>query len=251
MIGTSQSYVALNYVSKQWQGYLIFCVKGVVVTSVLETICAEVFYFNIFNTKIYICKKCFYFTIFLCCFYCYSDQSYLVIIYMFNCNYFILIAVQRFKDSEETEDKCSCCEKDTESKSSLICSCGHRDKLILTDYLQLRVNLEQLYEQWSESDPHFKQISKHFTGIRMLRQDPVECLFAFICSSNNNISRISSMVGKLAAHYGEKIVDLDGQEYYTFPRVSALAKDGVEDHLRSLGFGYRAKYIQVGTRYNM
>ncbi|GFH08980.1 WD_REPEATS_REGION domain-containing protein, partial [Haematococcus lacustris] len=25
---------------------------------------------------------------------------------------------------------------------------------------------------------------------RMLRQDPLECLFQFICSSNNHISRI-------------------------------------------------------------
>lgn len=40
------------------------------------------------------------------------------------------------------------------------------------------------------------------SGARMLRQDPVECLFQFICSSNNHISRIHGMVSRLCAAYG-------------------------------------------------
>ena len=39
-------------------------------------------------------------------------------------------------------------------------------------------------------------------GARMLRQDPVECLFQFICSSNNHISRIHGMVERLCHAYG-------------------------------------------------
>lgn len=120
-----------------------------------------------------------------------------------------------------------------------------RDEDILKDYLQLDVNLELLYQTWAQADKHFEEISKTFTGIRMLRQEPIECLFSFICSSNNNISRITSMVEKLASNYGEKILTLDGKEYYSFPRVVALAQDGVEERLKELGFGYRAKYIQV------
>lgn len=69
-------------------------------------------------------------------------------------------------------------------------------------------------------------------------------MFSFICSQNNHITRISSLVNKLCTHYGEKICDLDGQEYFSFPVLSQLAKDGVEEKLRNLGFGYRAKYIQ-------
>ena len=53
------------------------------------------------------------------------------------------------------------------------------------------------------------------------------------------------MVDKLACHYGRRIGELDGREFYQFPEVSALAADGVEEKLRELGFGYRAKYIQV------
>ena len=119
------------------------------------------------------------------------------------------------------------------------------DETILRNYFQLDVNLSDLYLTWAKADPNFDKISKHFEGIRILRQEPVECLFAFICSSNNNIARITSMVEKLALHYGEKIAEVDGIPYHSFPAVSALAAAGVEEKLRSLGFGYRAKYIQV------
>jgi hypothetical protein len=40
----------------------------------------------------------------------------------------------------------------------------------------------------------------------MLRQDPVECLFQFICSSNNHISRIHGMVERLCSTYGSLLL---------------------------------------------
>ena len=42
-------------------------------------------------------------------------------------------------------------------------------------------------------------------GCRMMRHDPVECLFHFICSSNNHISRIHGMVNHLCVAYGTKL----------------------------------------------
>lgn len=40
------------------------------------------------------------------------------------------------------------------------------------------------------------------------RQDPVECIFSFICSSNNNISRITLMLEKLRHAYGELLLSV-------------------------------------------
>ncbi len=92
-------------------------------------------------------------------------------------------------------------------------SSGEEDEQVLRDYFQLhvgtttymvansscwlmtfflasiQVRLAPLYEKWAEVDSTFKEISKHFPGVRILRQDPVENLFSFICSSNNNITR--------------------------------------------------------------
>jgi N-glycosylase/DNA lyase len=100
-----------------------------------------------------------------------------------------------------------------------------------------------LYSQWSSSDPNFKKKAPNFTGIRILRQDAWEALISFICSSNNNIVRISQMVEKLCANYGDLVGIIDGRAYHDFPAPEALTGDDVETRLRGLGFGYRAKYI--------
>jgi N-glycosylase/DNA lyase len=52
---------------------------------------------------------------------------------------------------------------------------------------------------------------------------------------------------KLCIHYGEKLGSLVSGEYvyYDFPSPSVLAHPSVEQTLRTLGFGYRAKYIQA------
>ena len=73
-------------------------------------------------------------------------------------------------------------------KKAEIEDCSHYEQM-LKDYFQLDVDLESLYQQWSLADPNFQKIAKNYVGVRMLRQDPVENLFAFICSSNNNIQR--------------------------------------------------------------
>ena len=61
-------------------------------------------------------------------------------------------------------------------------------------YLNLAPDLTGLYKQWSTADANFNKKAPKFAGIRILRQDAWEALVGFICSSNNNILRISQMV---------------------------------------------------------
>lgn len=76
-------------------------------------------------------------------------------------------------------------------------------------------------------------------GLRTMRpSDAAETFFCFLCSSNNNIARITQMIGKLAA-FGH-----DG----CFPSPEVIALIG-EEKLRELGFGYRAASIsRAATR---
>lgn len=119
---------------------------------------------------------------------------------------------------------------------------------LIKHYFNLTPNLTKLYEQWSASDANFAKKAPKFTGVRILKQDAWEALVGFICSSNNNIIRISQMVHKLCVHYGSLLGELEGEPYHDFPPPQALAQDGVEATLRSLGFGYRAKYLHQTAR---
>jgi len=85
----------------------------------------------------------------------------------------------------------------------------------------------------------------------MLRQDPWENLISFICSSNNNIKRITKMVESLCSHYSAPLLSLADPsdpsvqvQYHPFPPPSVLAASNVGITLRGLGFGYRADFIQ-------
>lgn len=114
----------------------------------------------------------------------------------------------------------------------------------IKDYLQLdKVSLQDCYDRWSKIDANFAKKAIHFQGIRMLRQDPWENVVSFICSSNNNIARISQMIDKLCKKFGKKVAILDDVEFYDFPTLDSLTKSNTESVLRELGFGYRAKYV--------
>ncbi|KAK5135375.1 hypothetical protein LTR08_005317 [Meristemomyces frigidus] len=114
---------------------------------------------------------------------------------------------------------------------------------LIGHYFNLSPNLTELYQQWSVADANFAKRAPKFTGVRILKQDAWEALVGFICSSNNNIIRISQMIHKLCINYGPLLGHLDDEPYHDFPPPQALAQDGVEAKLRALGFGYRAKYL--------
>ncbi|PSR82283.1 DNA glycosylase [Coniella lustricola] len=121
-------------------------------------------------------------------------------------------------------------------------------KALLQNYFNLHHDLHGLYKQWADADPNFRKKASGFMGVRILNQDAWEALVGFICSSNNNISRISQMVHNLCLHYGPYIGTIGDQAFHDFPSPDSLTADGVEAHLRQLGFGYRARYIAETAR---
>lgn len=113
----------------------------------------------------------------------------------------------------------------------------------LRGYLQLDTDLALLYQAWSNADSRMATVTACLPGMRILRQDPVECLFSFICSSNNNISRITQMLERLRSTYGSSLCEVGGHKYHSFPSIESLAAAS-EAELRALGLGYRAKFIR-------
>jgi len=90
-------------------------------------------------------------------------------------------------------------------------------------------------------DENIKTALREFWGLRIIRQDPWECLTSYICATYKNIAAIKQMLLNLAKKFGEKKT-LDGYDFYTFPTSEKLAKT-TESGLATCGLGYRAKYV--------
>ena len=91
---------------------------------------------------------------------------------------------------------------------------------------------------------------KYGNGIRILAQDPFECIISFIISQNNNIPRIKKIIESLCKECGEPIELSQEMKKHvsvssslcTFPSAAAIYSLGV-DGLFELKTGFRAKYI--------
>ncbi|MBO7217128.1 MAG: DNA glycosylase, partial [Clostridia bacterium] len=87
------------------------------------------------------------------------------------------------------------------------------------------------------ADETLKKAIKFAGGIRILHQDPWECICSFIISQNNNIPRIKGIIERICENFGEPI-----EGGYTFPTAEKIAALTSED-LAPLRAGFRTKYI--------
>lgn len=111
---------------------------------------------------------------------------------------------------------------------------------LFRDYLRLDDDLETIGASISKGEQISAAVSR-YRGLRILRQEPWECLVSFICSANSNIPRIAANVEDMASSFG-RAVEMDGLVRSAFPSPGALADAG-EQKLRDLGLGFRAKYV--------
>ena len=104
-------------------------------------------------------------------------------------------------------------------------------------------NMRNIWIKYFDLDTDYGILKQHFSqdrileqacrfagGIRLLRQDPWECLCSFIISQNNNIPRIKGIMSRLCSKYNQ------------FPTAEMLSHEN-EETLQYLRSGFRAKYI--------
>lgn len=95
-------------------------------------------------------------------------------------------------------------------------------------------------------DDYIKAALHRFEGLRIVRQEPWECLISFICATYKNIAAIQQMLSKISVKFGEKRI-FDRLDFYIFPTAKKLALAS-ENGLRECGLGYRAKYVQAAAK---
>ncbi len=86
-------------------------------------------------------------------------------------------------------------------------------------------------------DSFIRSAIKKSFGIRMIMQDPWECMISYICSSNSSVRGVKRQVDNLSRKFGRKIV-FNGKVFYSFPK-----KLGSIDELKACGLGFRARHL--------
>ncbi len=115
----------------------------------------------------------------------------------------------------------------------------------LEDYLQLHVDIREVVRGFPDDAPMRAAIAA-CRGLRLLRQDPWECLASFILSSTKQIVQIQQIVGLLTERFGTPVATLPGHgPAYGFPAATTLAR-ATEADLRACKMGFRAPYL-LGT----
>jgi len=112
-------------------------------------------------------------------------------------------------------------------------------------YFGLNDDLEQIIS-CIDRDDYIRRALHRFEGLRIVRQEPWECLISFICATYKSITAIELMLSKLSVKFGEKKT-FDGLNFYAFPTAEKLAFES-ENGLQECGLGYRAKYVQATAK---
>lgn len=112
-----------------------------------------------------------------------------------------------------------------------------------TELFDLEVKLAEVERAILRRGPELRLYIASLPGLRRMRpSSPVEAMFSFLCTPNNHLQRILSMVrylGSLGADIGEGF-----KRFPTLEQIAMLP----EAHLRSAGFGYRAATIPAIAR---
>jgi N-glycosylase/DNA lyase len=117
----------------------------------------------------------------------------------------------------------------------------------LANYLQIELDLGVLVASFPDDEP-IRAAVNACRGLRLLRQDPWECLASFILSSTKQIVQIRQIVSVLCERFGEPIPT--AAQYapaFAFPSPARLARAS-EAELRACKMGFRAPYLLETAR---
>src|SRR5262249_55361466 len=112
----------------------------------------------------------------------------------------------------------------------------------LEDYLQVQVELEAVLRGFPDDAPMRTSIAA-CRGLRLLRQEPWECLASFILSSTKRIIQIRQIIDLLCRRYGSPVPVPPGRDaVHAFPTAEQLARAD-EGGLRGCKMGFRAPHL--------
>jgi N-glycosylase/DNA lyase len=108
----------------------------------------------------------------------------------------------------------------------------------LVQFLRLNEDLNSILKE-IDRDPMIHQAISKYRGMRLIRQDPWECLFSFLCSSAKAVSHIRCIIEHVCRSSGEKVAW--GNYFgYRFPKPQSIRNPL---QLESARAGFRTNYL--------
>lgn len=115
------------------------------------------------------------------------------------------------------------------------------DAGFVRDYFRLDQDLPRILSS-IDRDPAIGAAVQECRGLRLVRQQPWECLVSYLCATNTNIPAVKRRVALMAERYGDPVDGPSGRAY-AFPEPEALA--GVSHAcLWDCKLGYRTDYVR-------
>ncbi len=117
----------------------------------------------------------------------------------------------------------------------------------LEDYLQIHADLAAVLRTFPAEEPMRAAVAACH-GLRLLRQDPWECLASFLLSATKQIAQIQTIIEVLCQRYGERVpTPVDRATAFGFPTPERLASLDESD-LRACKMGFRAPHLLAAAR---
>lgn len=115
-------------------------------------------------------------------------------------------------------------------------------KKVILDYFRAEDDLEEIYSDISKRDRIVKRLVDEHPGMRLLRQEPWECIASYLLATNANVKRIGQMVDSVCREFGD---DLGGR--YSFPTPEQIIAG--EDRIAVCKLGYRQdRFVELAHR---
>ena len=112
---------------------------------------------------------------------------------------------------------------------------------VIREYLDLDRDYISIIENIKECDDVLGKYLDKSIGLKMIKQDPIECIVSYIISQNNSVRNIKNSLDLISYKFGDKVMFLD-KEYYLFPSIDKLSKISL-DEFRECKVGFRDRYL--------
>jgi N-glycosylase/DNA lyase len=107
----------------------------------------------------------------------------------------------------------------------------------IREYFNLDIDYTKILEIISR-DSKLKKLTEKYRGLRVINQDEYECMFSYIISSFNSVTKIKMSIEILSKKLGAHILG----DIYSFPRIEIL-KNASLDILKDAKLGYRDRFV--------